>query len=178
MCGSRNRRLENALPRVTDSPAGIVRIPTHATAVMNFDRRVAHHFEMPARHGERESPSIFLTRIVPRLAVLVALQMIPVFVAEGIAFPRRAKPRMVAGRWITSGNSSISLAMTPIVSRRPSRLDEGDQILVDHVLVRRAQAVRGALVDLQLRALDDLRGQQGGVRDGDNLIVVAVQDLL
>ena len=57
-----------------------------------------------------------------------------------------------------------------------SRLDEREQILVDLVLVRRAHAVRRALVDLQRRVLDDLGREQGRGADRHDLVVVAVQD--
>ncbi len=56
------------------------------------------------------------------------------------------------------------------------RLDEREQVLVDLVLVRRAHAVRRALVDLQRRALDDLGREQRRGADRHDLIVVAVQD--
>src|SRR2546430_2384378 len=56
------------------------------------------------------------------------------------------------------------------------RLEEREQILVHLLLVGRAHAVRRALVDLQLRVLDQLGGEQGRGADGHDLVVVAVQD--
>src|SRR6202011_1700719 len=53
---------------------------------------------------------------------------------------------------------------------------EGKQIGAHLVLVCRAQAVRGPLVDLQGRALDELGLEQAGVRERHDLIVVALND--
>ena len=61
-------------------------------------------------------------------------------------------------------------------SRLLLRLEEGQQILVDLVLERRAQAVRGALVDLQHRVLDELGLKQAGVGERHDLVVVALDD--
>src|SRR5690242_15434021 len=55
-------------------------------------------------------------------------------------------------------------------------LDEGQQLLVDLVLVRCAQPMWCALVDFQRGAFDELGGEQPGIRDRHNLIVVAVHD--
>jgi len=42
--------------------------------------------------------------------------------------------------------------------------------------MRRAQAMRRALIDLQLRVLDDLGREHGRGADGHDLVVVAVHD--
>lgn len=44
------------------------------------------------------------------------------------------------------------------------------------MLMRRAQAVRCTLVDLERRVLDDLGREQGRIGDWHDLIVVAMQD--
>src|SRR5262249_4977848 len=53
---------------------------------------------------------------------------------------------------------------------------EGQQVFVDSVLVRGAQAVRGALVHLQGGALDELGLEQAGVGERHDLVVVALED--
>src|SRR5882762_10080543 len=55
-----------------------------------------------------------------------------------------------------------------------SSLNEGEQILVHLVLVRRASAVRGALLHFEHRPLNDLGRKQRRVRDRNDLIVVAM----
>src|SRR3989449_10920515 len=57
-----------------------------------------------------------------------------------------------------------------------SALDEGEKIGIDHVGVRRAHAMRELLVDLQGALLEELRGQQRGIGDRDDLVVVAMHD--
>src|SRR6266851_4829108 len=54
--------------------------------------------------------------------------------------------------------------------------NERKQIGVHLVLERCAQAVRGALVDLQGRALDELGLEQAGVSERHDLVVVALHD--
>ena len=56
------------------------------------------------------------------------------------------------------------------------RADEGEEVGIDAVLVRRTQAVRRALVDLQLCLPDQLRCEQRGRSDRNDLVVVAVDD--
>src|SRR5229473_1604769 len=56
------------------------------------------------------------------------------------------------------------------------RPEEREKVFVDLVLERRAQTVRGALVDLQDRALDDLGLEQAGVSERHDLVVVALHD--
>src|SRR5262245_15228450 len=53
---------------------------------------------------------------------------------------------------------------------------EGQQVLVDPVLVRCAQAVRGALVDLQGRALDEFGLELAGGGERHDLVVIALDD--
>jgi hypothetical protein len=53
-------------------------------------------------------------------------------------------------------------------------LEKLQQLLVDFLFERRAQAVRGALVNLQGRALDELGLEQPGVGERHNLVVVAL----
>src|ERR1035441_7717892 len=55
-------------------------------------------------------------------------------------------------------------------------LEEGEQVGVDLVFEGGTHAVRGALVDLELGAFDDLGGEQASGGDGDDLVVVAVKD--
>src|SRR5260370_8530127 len=55
-------------------------------------------------------------------------------------------------------------------------VDESEQIGIHLVLERRAQTVRGALVDLQSRAFDELGLEQAGVGERHDLIVVALHD--
>src|ERR1700720_2136571 len=62
------------------------------------------------------------------------------------------------------------------LAARYLRLRERKKVGIDLVLLRRAHTVWRALVDLQLRVLDQLDGQQGGVTDRHDLVVVAVQD--
>jgi hypothetical protein len=54
--------------------------------------------------------------------------------------------------------------------------DECQQIRVDFVLVGRAHAVRRALINLQLGALDDFGGKERRCLDRNDLIIVTVQD--
>src|SRR5215475_11092240 len=58
----------------------------------------------------------------------------------------------------------------------PSGFDEGEKIGVHLILLDRTHAVRAALVDLVLVVLHDLRGKLAAGDDGDDLIVVAVED--
>ena len=51
------------------------------------------------------------------------------------------------------------------LAARYLRLRERKKVGIDLVLLRRAHTVWRALVDLQLRVLDQLDGQQGGVGD-------------
>src|SRR5215813_4677993 len=62
----------------------------------------------------------------------------------------------------------------PRPSRRPRRafFDEGEKLGIDHVGVRRAHAMREPLVDLERALLQELRGEQRGIRDRDDLVVV------
>src|ERR1700754_2871475 len=55
-------------------------------------------------------------------------------------------------------------------------LEEGQQILIDQLLVRRAQSMRGAIVDPQLCLFDKLGLESTGVADRNDLIVVALND--
>src|SRR5260370_30222960 len=57
-----------------------------------------------------------------------------------------------------------------------STLDEGQKILVDLVLERRAETVWGALDDLERRVLDELGLEQGRIGVRYDLIVVPRQD--
>jgi hypothetical protein len=54
--------------------------------------------------------------------------------------------------------------------------DEGEKVGVDHVGVRRAHAMWKLFVDLQGALPEELRGEQRGVGDRDDLVVVAVHD--
>src|ERR1019366_2483412 len=54
--------------------------------------------------------------------------------------------------------------------------EEGEQVGVDLVLAGGTHAVRGAGNDLELGSLDEFDGEMRGVVDGDDLVVVAVQD--
>ena len=56
------------------------------------------------------------------------------------------------------------------------RFQEGQQVLVDLVLVGRAQAVRGTLVDLQGRALDEFGLELAGGGERHDLVVVTLKD--
>jgi hypothetical protein len=53
---------------------------------------------------------------------------------------------------------------------------ECKQVLVEGVGIDLGEAVAAALVDLQLRALDDLRRRLGRSRDRHDLVVIAVYD--
>src|SRR2546430_593776 len=55
-------------------------------------------------------------------------------------------------------------------------LDEGEKVGIDHVGMRRAHAMRELLVDLQGALPEELRGEQRGIGDRDDLVVVAVHD--
>src|SRR5271166_5628378 len=56
------------------------------------------------------------------------------------------------------------------------RLEEREQIGIDLVLESRAHPVGRARIDLQRRALDELRGEHGRGADRHDLVVVAMQD--
>ena len=53
---------------------------------------------------------------------------------------------------------------------------EGEQVGVDLVFEGGAHPVGCALVNLKLGAFDDPGGEHAGGGDGDNLVVVAVED--
>src|SRR3989440_9424943 len=53
---------------------------------------------------------------------------------------------------------------------------KGQQVGVELILVRTAEAVGRARIDLQGRVLDDLRGEKGRVTDGHDLVVITVDD--
>ena len=55
-------------------------------------------------------------------------------------------------------------------------LDEGEQICAHLVLVRGAEAVRRALVDLQFRTLDQFDLELAGIGERYDLVVVALDD--
>src|SRR5215467_7469842 len=57
-----------------------------------------------------------------------------------------------------------------------SRLQEGEQVCVDLILVGRAHPVRGPPVDLQRRVLHPLRREHRGRADRHDLIIVTVED--
>jgi hypothetical protein len=63
--------------------------------------------------------------------------------------------------------------MTGLLRRR---LQEGEQVGADLVLVSCAQAVRGAVVDFQGRALDELGLEQARGGERHDLVVVALHD--
>src|SRR5665811_683216 len=60
--------------------------------------------------------------------------------------------------------------------QRRLRLEEGQQIGVELVLVRVGQAMGAARIDLQRRVLDEFRREYGRSRDRHDLIVIAVND--
>src|SRR5256714_13997150 len=68
------------------------------------------------------------------------------------------------------------LHLSLLSQRAGSALDEGEKIGIDHVGVRRAHAVRELLVDLQGALPKELRGERRGIRDRDDLVIVAVHD--
>jgi hypothetical protein len=72
------------------------------------------------------------------------------------------------------------MLFTPFVRARTFfgrlSLEERKQIRVDLVFMRRAQAVRRALVDVERRVLNDLGREQGRVAYRHDLIVVSMQD--
>src|SRR2546425_6773732 len=70
--------------------------------------------------------------------------------------------------------SQSEISATPTLDRL--RFEEREQVRVDLAFERRAQAVRRALVNLELRVLDQFGGKHGGSADRDDLIVVAVKD--
>src|SRR5438034_2028518 len=68
------------------------------------------------------------------------------------------------------------LHLSLLSQRAGSALDEGEEVGIDHVGVRRAHAVRELLVDLQGALPKELRGERRGIRDRDDLVIVAVHD--
>ena len=76
---------------------------------------------------------------------------------------RTAVQRMVLGRRSDLANPQL-------------RLEEGEQVCVDHLRVSGAHAVRVPLVDLKCRVLNQLRRNQRRISDRHDLVVVAVHD--
>jgi hypothetical protein len=60
-------------------------------------------------------------------------------------------------------------------ARRDS-LEEGQQFRVNLLLQCRAHAVRPAWDNLECRLLHELRGDERGIRDRNDLVVVAMKD--
>ena len=54
--------------------------------------------------------------------------------------------------------------------------DKGEEVFVDLIFVGGAQAVRRAFIDFKRRRFDQFGGEQAGIGDGDDLIVIAVKD--
>src|SRR5918997_240497 len=75
---------------------------------------------------------------------------------------------------VVSQRSDLNAARTS--SENSSALDEGEQVRIDHVGVRRAHAVRELLVDLEGAVLQQLRRQRRRVGYGHDLVVVAMHD--
>jgi hypothetical protein len=61
----------------------------------------------------------------------------------------------------------------PWVSLGPQ---EGQQVGVELLLVRAGEDVRRTRIDLKARVLDELGGEQGGVADRHDLVIVAMND--
>ncbi len=62
------------------------------------------------------------------------------------------------------------------LANRALRLEERQEVCVDHVRVNGAHAVRVPLVDLKCPILNQLRRDQRGISDRHDLVVIAVHD--
>src|ERR1700741_2177725 len=79
--------------------------------------------------------------------------------------------------WQRSGGPrAYLLTARPTADQPNSALQKREQIGVDLVLLRRADPVRSARVDLQRRVLDQLRRAARGRGERNDLVVVAVED--
>src|SRR5450755_3425605 len=88
--------------------------------------------------------------------------------------------------WTCLAKSSVGLSVIPYVSRKALAcyiadfpllaFYEGEQLVVDPVLEGRAHTVWRTFVDHEFGILDDFRGLHRGGADGDDLIIVTMQD--
>src|SRR5712691_8075397 len=89
--------------------------------------------------------------------------------------PRTTTPEKIPSRLTTTCTAvNVEIDRPTIMVHLLSRFDEGEQILVDLVLMGRAQAVRCTLVDLEGGVLDQFRGQHGRGADRHDLVVVTM----
>ena len=114
-----------------------------------------------------------------RVAIHSRLHDPPVLRPPQLGAPALNAARSDDSDWSAGGSRMvfvIGILLPEFTRPFGSPLDEAEQVFVHPVLQRGAHAVRGALVDLEDRILDQLRGQQGRGADGDDLVVVPMQD--
>src|SRR5262245_65084089 len=88
-----------------------------------------------------------------------------------------AVPRAFSGvRWDAPFRARAERRAPTALTACVSALYESEKVGIDHVGVRRAHAVREPFVDLQLALFEELDGQQRGIGDRDDLIVIAMHD--
>src|SRR5204863_3547498 len=119
---------------------------------------------VPAMASLRPSPVMLLT---PVLGEAATTSWPPWRRMETVVEPIRPVPPI----------TTIFILDFSLLSQRAGlALDEGEKVGIDHVGVRRAHAMRELLVDLQGALPEELRGEQRGIGDRDDLVVVAVHD--
>src|SRR6059058_2339629 len=119
---------------------------------------------VPAMASLRPSPVMLLT---PVLGEAATTSWPPWRRMETVFEPIRPVPPI----------TTIFILDFSLLSQRVGlALDEGEKVGIDHVGMRRAHAMRELLVDLQGALPEELRGEQRGIGDRDNLVVVAVHD--
>src|SRR4029450_10329549 len=77
---------------------------------------------------------------------------------------------------MTTTSSLRSTVAALLIVTSPLAPDEGQQVLVDLLVVRRGHAMGQPGIDLEPGALDQLGREQRGVGDRNDLVVVAVHD--
>src|SRR5437762_2701566 len=119
---------------------------------------------VPAMASLRPSPVMLLT---PVLGEAATTSWPPWRRMETVFGPIRPVPPI----------TTIFILDFSLLSQRAGlALDEGEKVGIDHVGVRRAHAMRELLVDLQGALPEELRGEQRGIGDRYDLVVVAVHD--
>src|SRR5262249_6923993 len=138
------------------------RTPAAASAARRLRPEVSKNSSTALSSNEGELARS-ITTCVPAMA---SLRPSPVMVLTPSVGARRAcgavLRRSHAG---AADNDDLHLHLSLSSQRAGSVLDEGQKIGIDHVGVRRAQAMRELVVDLQGARLEELRGQQRGIGD-------------
>src|SRR5258706_3671520 len=147
--------------------------PSGAVLVMSYGTREI----APESHSSVSTP--WWNTSVDRNPAMKAPALLASGVARGFTPGRIVRRSLLGDVFSCIRDTAVSMCNRRAchdVARRNLCLEEPQQICVDLILERRAQAVRRALVDLETRVLDQLGGEHGGGGNRDDLIVVAVDD--